>query len=302
MRHVQVGRLALLFAMSAGCNQACGIDEPVSWDVGAVVCPRGVPTVFSIVGPTSPDAAWDTAAPGCASGGTETLVAEAQIEAGTTVLRIDFRRESDMPFSSGELFQLFEGDPSCSSFPQTNLTHKVSQNSAQGFIEYALDPNDPTWPIGTTRTFWVGEELDGGTAARGTGAVTVEKGCCTPVVVSSVEPLTAPFCGLTTFTVSGQCLPDTLAFYVQQCANPVPVPESHSLTQAQFTCTPCPCFVDGCDNAAPMTGLVKDYACTQGTPPPTTLMPFQVSFEPADAGGAGCTCPTVTMPDPCNDI
>jgi len=59
---------------------------------------------------------------------------------------------------------------------------------------------------------------------------------CTTPAVTNVSPLTATLGQETTFSVSGNCLPDTLAFYIDECPNLVSL--GGSAEQKQFRCTP----------------------------------------------------------------
>ena len=71
---------------------------------------------------------------------------------------------------------------------------------------------------------------------------------CTPVV-TSVTPANATLNQSTKFTISGSCLPSTIAAFIAECANLVII--STSASQATFTCTPS--FSTGVKN-----GVVKD--------------------------------------------
>ncbi len=90
--------------------------------------------------------------------------------------------------------------------------------------------------------------------------VVVSTSTPTPVV-TSVSPLTATLNQLTTFTINGSNLPDTLAFFIPECANLTNA--SRGASRQEFRCTPS--FTTGVKD-----GLVKDQ------PDGTLLHNFEV--------------------------
>jgi len=88
----------------------------------------------------------------------------------------------------------------------------------------------PSWTIGTKQG--VVKDKPAGTVLKDFNVVVQD---CTPSV-SSVSPLTAQLNQSTVFTVQGNCLPNTTAFWIGECENVIPL--SGSLEQRQFQCTP----------------------------------------------------------------
>ena len=86
---------------------------------------------------------------------------------------------------------------------------------------------------------------------------------CSPEV-SDVSPLSATLGKLTTFTVTGSCLPDTTAFYIDECSDTQP--SGGNEQQRQFSCTPG--YKTGSHG-----GLVKDKSGG------TVLLSFDVDFQ-----------------------
>ncbi len=107
---------------------------------------------------------------------------------------------------------------------------------------------------------WVKDAAGNEQSYNGSFTVTVP-----PPQVTGVSPSTVTYGKLTTFTVTGSNLPDTLAFYLKDCPNPTVV-GSRSATMQKFSCTPS--YTKGVKD-----GKVNDK--TGGS----TLKPFSVTVK-----------------------
>ena len=117
-----------------------------------------------------------------------------------------------------------------------SLAAYIPQCASLSFItrtsSYAKFQCKPMYSVGTK----TGEikDMPNGTLLK-TFYVAVQKQICSPVVYS-VSPSSATLGMTTTFTVSGTCLPTTLAAYIPQCANLSFISRSDSY--AKFRCKP----------------------------------------------------------------
>ena len=121
-----------------------------------------------------------------------------------------------------------------------------------------------------------------GGVGGGTGGTGGSTGC-TPVV-DKVVPASATLGESKNFFVSGTCLPDTLSFFLADCANLQLL--SRGDTLALWSCTP--------GKAGVIAGEVKD------APGGTSLKQFQVTVF--DNGTVSCNPPLVACNGTCTDV
>jgi len=104
-------------------------------------------------------------------------------------------------------------------------------------------------------------------------------GGCTPTV-SGVSPLNVTLDKPTTFTITGQCLPSTIAPFIPECANLVVL--THDPTQATFACTPS--YTTGVK-----AGVIKDK------PGGTQIGAFNVTVQPCTPSYSGISPTSVPI-------